>query len=369
MEDGRMTAPAKAQSSMLPTRLLPRKPPEPAQSSMPATRPLPRKRAARVLAALAAVTALASACQPGSGSDPGWQWTDEQVLETVNAVRAGRSLQPDSWPGGARVAVLLSFDVDNETVLGLRYGDATVGSLSQGQFGARVALPRVVDLVDREGIPASFFIPAVSLVLDPSQIDIILAAGHHEFAIHGWIHELNSSLDADTERALLERAVDYMTEATGTRPLGYRAPSWNFSPNTLDIIREMGFLYDSSLMADDRPYEINADGEPTGMVELPVEWILDDAPLFNPLGTRYSPPRDVLQVWKDEFDGAYAEGTMFLLTMHPHVIGHRSRIVVLEELIRYIKGHEGVWFATHLEAARYVKEQAGLTRSRASRSG
>ncbi|MCY4571266.1 MAG: polysaccharide deacetylase [Gemmatimonadetes bacterium] len=334
------------------------------QSSMQMSHRLPRKHAIPALAALAALIG-ATACQPSpdpsaSENIPGWQWSDEQVLETVNAVRAGRSLQPDSWPGGARVAVLLSFDVDNETVLGLRYGDATVGSLSKGQFGARVALPRVVDLLDREGIPASFFIPAVSLVLDPSQIGVIQAAGHHEFAIHGWIHELNSSLEADVERALLQRAVDYMTEVTGTRPLGYRAPSWNFSPNTLGILREMGFLYDSSLMADDRPYEIDANGEPTGMIELPVEWILDDAPLFNPLGDRYSPPRDVLQVWKDDFDGAYAEGTMFLLTMHPHVIGHRSRIVVLDELIQYIKGHEDVWFGTHLQAARWVKEQAGM---------
>ena len=302
------------------------------------------------------------ASQPAEGEpEPGWKWSDDRVMETVNAVRAGRDLLPAQWPGGARVAALLSFDVDNETVLGLRYGDATVGSLSQGQYGARRALPRVVDLLDREGVPASFFIPAVSLVLDPSQIGVIQAAGHHEFAVHGWIHELNSTLDADTERALLQRAVEYMTEVTGTRPLGYRAPSWNFSPNTLSIIREMGFLYDSSLMADDRPYEINAAGEPTGMVELPVEWILDDAPLFNPRGNSYANPRDVLQVWKDEFDMALAEGTTFVLTMHPHVIGHRSRIVVLEELIRYIKGYgDDVWFATHLAAAQYVKEQAGL---------
>lgn len=322
------------------------------------------------LAASVAVLAAASACQftpppPQTGTEqqnePGWKWSDERVMETVNAVRAGRDLQPAQWPNGARVAVLLSFDVDNETVTGLRYGDATVGSLSQGQYGARRALPRVVDLLDREGIPASFFVPAVSLVIDPSQIGVIQAAGHHEFAVHGWIHELNSSLDADTERALLQRAVYYLTEVTGTRPLGYRAPSWNFSPNTLSIIREMGFLYDSSLMADDRPYEIDAAGEPTGMVELPVQWILDDAPLFNPLGDRYANPRDVLQVWIDEFDMALAEGTIFVLTMHPHVIGHRSRIVVLEELIRHIKGYgDDVWFATHLEAAQYVKEQAGL---------
>ena len=210
-------------------------------------------------------------------------------------------------------------------------------------------------------MPASFFIPAVSLVLDPSQIGVIQAAGHHEFAVHGWIHELNTSLDAETERALLQRAVEYMTEATGTRPLGYRAPSWNFSANTLSIIREMGFLYDSSLMADDQPYEIDAAGEPTGMVELPVQWILDDAPYFNPRGTATPTPGTVLQVWIDEFEVALAEGTIFVLTMHPHVIGHRSRIVVLEELIRYVKGYgDDVWFATHLEAAQYVKDQAGL---------
>jgi len=144
------------------------------------------------------------------------------------------------------------------------------------------------------------------------------------------------------------------------RPVGYRAPSWNHSPNTLRIIREMGFLYESSLMADDRPYELVQDGEPTGLVELPVEWILDDAPLFNPLGARYMNPRDVLSVWIDEFDGAWEEETMFLLTMHPHVIGHRSRIVVLEELIKYIKAKDGVWFGTHADAARWVREQADM---------
>ncbi len=130
--------------------------------------------------------------------------------------------------------------------------------------------------------------------------------------------------------------------------------------HTLDIIRELGFLYDSSLMADDRPYEINAAGEPTGMVELPVEWILDDAPLMNPLGGRYSAPREVLQVYKDEFDVAYEEGTMFLLTMHPHYIGHRSRIVVLAELIDYILAKGNFWFATHRQVVEYVREKAGM---------
>jgi peptidoglycan/xylan/chitin deacetylase (PgdA/CDA1 family) len=124
-------------------------------------------------------------------------------------------------------------------------------------------------------------------------------------------------------------------------------------------VRDLGFLYESSLMADDSPYELLADGQPTGVVELPVEWILDDAPLVDPRGNAYSPPRDLVQVWIDEFDRAYAEGGMFLLTMHPHISGHRSRIVALEQLITHIKSKPSVWFATHRQAAEYVKTASG----------
>ena len=113
-------------------------------------------------------------------------------------------------------------------------------------------------------------------------------------------------------------------------------------------------------MAVDRPYEFVANGEATGFVVLPVDWILDDAPLFNPLGDRYAGPRQVLQVWKDEFDVAWEEGTTFVLTMHPHVIGHRSRIVVLRELIEHIRERSDVWFGTHADAVRWVREQAGM---------
>ena len=297
-----------------------------------------------------------------SAPDPAqpWNWSDEFVRSQVNQVRAGRDLNPDSWPGGARVAVLLSFDVDNETVQGLRTGEISIGPLSQGQYGARVALPRIVKLMDAENIPATFFFPAWSLKLAPEQADVINNSGLHEIAVHGWIHELNTSLDAATEERLLRQAVDEIEKITGRRPVGYRAPSWNHSPNTLRIVRDMGFLYESSLMHDDRPYELLQDGEATGVVELPVEWILDDAPLFNPLGNRYMNPRDVMQVWIDEFDKAWEERTMFLLTLHPHVSGHRSRIVALEGLIDHIQAKGDVWFGTHEAAALYVRERAGM---------
>ena len=331
------------------------------------------RRPLRVLATLLAFTVLPSACRPADGgqrpagggqeaaADPEpWNWTEAEVRAAVDQVRAGRDLNPETWPGGARVAVLLSFDVDNETVQGLRTGEVSIGPLSQGEYGSRVALPRVVSLLERESVPATFFFPAWSLKLAPQQAEVIQAAGVHEIAVHGWIHELNTALDAATEERLLRQAVDAIEEITGERPVGYRAPSWNFSPATLDIVRELGFLYESSLMADDRPYELVADGEPTGVVELPVEWILDDAPLFNPRGNSYASPRSVMRVWMDEFDMAWEERTMFLLTMHPHIVGHRSRIVALEGLISHMKAKGDVWFGTHADAARWVREQAGM---------
>jgi peptidoglycan/xylan/chitin deacetylase (PgdA/CDA1 family) len=293
------------------------------------------------------------------GEDPPWEWSEERIEKAVNKVRAGRDLTPDSWPGGARVAVLLSFDVDNETIW-LRNGDTNVGGLSQGQYGARVGLGRILRLLDEHDIAATFFGPAISFSLAPEMVTAIQAAGRHEIGVHGWIHERNAVLPRDDEERLLRIAVERMTQLIGKRPVGYRAPSWNFSDNTLDLLIEMGFLYDSSLMADDRPYEIVANGEASGFVELPVDWILDDAPLMNPLGDRYSNPREVLQVYKDEFDVAYDEGTVFVLTMHPHYIGHRSRIVALRALIEHIKSKPDVWFGTHEAAVRWVREQAGM---------
>ena len=298
---------------------------------------------------------------PQTAAKPGWKWTMDSVTAVVNEVRAGRSLQPKVWPNGARVAALLSFDVDNETIA-VRYGEPTVGSLAEMQYGARVGLPRIVKLLDAHKIPATFFIPSVSLAITPSMAGLIKASGRHEFGVHGWIHELNATLPDSAERALLKKAVSELTALTGIKPTGYRAPSWNFSPNTLSILRDMGFRYESSLMADDSPYELLQRGKPTGLVEIPVQWILDDAPLFDPRGQRYMNPRDIAKVWIDEFDKAYDEGTMFVLTLHPHVSGHRSRIVALEQLIAHIeaKGAGKVWWATHASAAEFVRKDSKL---------
>ncbi len=287
-----------------------------------------------------------------------WQWPDSRWQAIVDKVRAGRSLKPKQWKDGARVAVALSFDSDHETST-LRWGDSSPGKLSQGQYGSRVAIPRISRLLDSFGIKATFFVPAVVAKLHPEEMRGLAGEGH-EIGIHGWIHELNSKLPPKDERDLQMRAADELERIAGVRPVGIRTPSWDFSQNTLAISREMGLLYDSSLMADDEPYEILEDGEPTGMVELPVEWIRDDAVYFNmdrfSALRPYTPPSSVLEVFMAEFDGAYEEEGLFLLTMHPHIIGHRSRIRVLEELIRYIRSHTGVWFATHAEVAQYCKD-------------
>lgn len=297
--------------------------------------------------------------KPLEGETP-WRWEDDRWRKLVDKVRAGRSLKPPRWKGGARVAVALSFDSDHETST-LRWGEFSPGKLSQGQYGARSGVPRIRKVLAHHEIPASFFVPAVVAKIHPDEQRALVDDGH-EIGIHGWIHELNSQLPPEDERDLQFRAADALEQICGRRPVGIRTPSWDFSANTLAISREMGLLYDSSLMADDEPYELLEDGEPTGIVELPVEWIKDDAPYlmmerFSSLRP-YTAPTDVLDIFKAEFDGAYAEHGLFLLTMHPHIIGHRSRMPILEGLIEYIKGFEGVWFATHADIARYCLDEA-----------
>ncbi len=288
-----------------------------------------------------------------------WQWAEPVWRGHVEAVRAGRSLAPTAWPGGARCAVALSFDSDHETIP-LRDAETRPGRLSQGEYGARRGQLRVLDLLERFGAPASFFVPAVSALLHPDEIRGYVERGH-EVGIHGWIHERNMLLDEPDERGLMFRAADTLERIAGVRPVGIRTPSWDFSDNTLQISLDLGLEYDSSLMADNEPYEIVHHGRPTGLVEIPVEWIRDDAPYFN--NERYSAvrphsmPRAVAQMWRDEFDLALAEGGLFQLTMHPHIIGHRSRIAALTELVEYIAGHD-VWFATHAQIARYCLAEA-----------
>jgi peptidoglycan/xylan/chitin deacetylase (PgdA/CDA1 family) len=289
-----------------------------------------------------------------------WQWPDEHWRKLVGHVRAGRALRPKSWKDGARCAVALSFDSDHETNE-LRDGGKSIGRLCWGEYGARVCVPRILKLLDRHGVRATFYVPAVAALLHPDEQRNVIAAGH-EIGIHGWIHELNSTLPYAAERDLMLRSADTLEKITGVRPVGVRTASWDFSPFTLAIEKEMGLLYDSSLMADEDCYELLLDGSPTGIVELPVEWVRDDAVYFMMHRFQslrpYTPPTDVLDIFLREFDAAYEQGGIFQLTMHPHIIGYRSRIFIVEEVIRHAKARAGVWFATHREVAEWAKAHA-----------
>ena len=289
-----------------------------------------------------------------------WQWPERHWRKIVNRVRAGRALKPKSWPGGARCAVAFSFDSDHETNE-LRDGGKSIGRLAWGQYGNRVGVPRIAKLLAAHDIRATFYVPAVAALLYPEEQKMLAGAGH-EIGIHGWIHELNSVLPYEAERELMFRSADTLEQITGVRPVGMRTPSWDFSPSTLRIEKELGLLYDSSLMADEDCYELLLDGEATGIVELPVEWIRDDAPYFmmNRMGAQrpYTPPADVFDIFRRELDAAHAEGAIFQLTCHPHVIGYRSRIWIIEELIRHAKAKRDVWFATHADVAAWAKDHA-----------
>ena len=289
-----------------------------------------------------------------------WQWQEKIWREMVERSRAGRSLAPSRWPNGARCAVALGFEADHETTA-LRDDDDGPTRLSQGHYGARRGMPRIRAALEREGVNATFFYPAVAALLHEDEVRAVAADGH-ELAIHSWIHERNTQLPYEAERDLSFRAMDLLDHLGGRPPVGMRAASWDFSVNTLIIMQELGLLYDSSLMADDDPYELESDGEPTGIVELPPEWIRDDSVYFNM--QRFSAlrpqmaPSAVEDIFRAEFDGAWNENGLFLLTLHPHLIGHRSRIGVLERLIRHMKAKGSVWFATHEEIALWCKSEA-----------
>ncbi|HJU19851.1 MAG TPA: polysaccharide deacetylase [Stellaceae bacterium] len=297
---------------------------------------------------------------PRSDLEP-WQWPEEQWRRVVGRVRAGRRLRPAEWPGGARCAVALSFDSDHETSE-LRDGGKSIGRLAWGQYGARIGVPRILALLKKYDVRASFYVPAVTALIHPDEQRRVIAEGH-EIGIHGWIHEVNTQLPPGAERELALRSADALEQVAGVRPVGLRTPSWDFSWETLSIVKELGLLYDSSLMSDEDCYELLLDGEPCGVVELPVEWVRDDAVYFmmNRFSALrpYTPPADVLDIFRREFDAAYAEGGLFQLTMHPHVIGYRSRIWILEEVIRHAQAQSGVWFTTHADVVRWAKEHAG----------
>lgn len=288
--------------------------------------------------------------------DRPWETPEAEWRARVNLVRAGRRLVPAHWPGGARCAVALSFDADHET-FELGAGRAAIGRLAWGEFGRRTGVPRILEVLARHDARATFFVPAVAGLIAPEAVRAIAEAGH-EVGVHGWIHENTSRLDRATERELMLRARDALEDMTGVRPVGHRAANWDLSAHTADLVAELGFAYDSSLMADDEPYELLCNGRPTGVVEIPVDWVRDDAVylLFNrdPPTRPFTPPEAVFDIFRREFDAAFEAGGVFQLVCHPFVIGYRSRIWILEALLAHARARGPVWCCTHAALADWV---------------
>lgn len=290
---------------------------------------------------------------PTQGTPP-WRWPLGEVTAEVHRVRAGRRAAP--WPGRTRVAVALSFDVDHETPW-LREGQLWPGLLSAGEYGSRRALGRILDLLERHAAPATFFVPAVSASLHPDDVHAIVAAGH-EIAAHGWIHERPELLGPDEEAQLLTRSLDLLEQLSGKRPVGQRTPSLGTSRHTLHIARDAGLRYDSSLMADDDPYELVLDGEPSGLAEIPVDWFRDDAAFL--VMERHAALRPVPDpgalgaAWTREYEQARAENGLFQLTMHPDLIGRRGPLAVLTALLDRIRQDDDVWFVSHQDLAEHT---------------
>lgn len=292
--------------------------------------------------------------------DRPWETPEAEWRADVNRVRAGKPLKPRRWPGGARCAFALSFDCDHET-FELGTGRAAIGRIAWGEFGRRTGVPRILATLAKHNVNASFFVPAVAGLIEPDALKPITDA-NHEIGVHGWIHENTSLLTREVEKDLMTRARDALRDITGHEPVGHRAANWDLSTHTIDLVAELGFAYDSSMMADDSCYELLSNGAPTGVVEIPVDWVRDDAVylLFNrtPPTRPWTPPEAVFDIFCREFDAAYEEKGLCQLVMHPFVIGYRSRIWILEQLVEHALAKGDVWFPTHAELAEWVKDPA-----------
>jgi peptidoglycan/xylan/chitin deacetylase (PgdA/CDA1 family) len=259
------------------------------------------------------------------------------------------------WPEGKGAAAAFTFDFDAEEVwIGEDPENANrPGVLSQGTYGAKVAVPLILQLLARHEVTATFFVPGRVAERYPERVREILAGGH-EIGHHGYTHTSPMDLTPEAEEAELTRALEIL-RGLGAEVTGYRSPSWEFSPGTMGLLAKHGLRYSSNLMDDLRPYR----HEGIDLVELPIQWILDDAPHFwfdggPSWNRRISAPGEVREIWEAEFEGIRALGGSFILTMHPQIIGRPSRLALLDEFIGWVQQHDDVWVAPCREIAARV---------------
>jgi peptidoglycan-N-acetylglucosamine deacetylase len=277
-----------------------------------------------------------------------------------------------------KATICLSFDFDAISIWIGPMAAKSPSMISRGEFGV-IGVERILKLLDKKGIKATFYIPGHTADTYPDSVRAIVAAGH-EVGHHGYLHENPVALPSkEAEREVMERGLDALNRIGGVRPVGYRSPAWDNSPHTIDLLLEYGFHYESSLMgADYYPHwcrtgdVIHPDGRYefgplVDLIEMPVSWNLDDFPHFeyirleNRLAPGLSAASKVEEIWRDEFTYVYAEapGGVLTITMHPQVIGRGHRMLMLERVIDFYAGHEGVAFTTLAEAAEAARSKLG----------
>ena len=269
--------------------------------------------------------------------------------------------------------VCMTFDFDGMAIWLSTFKQVTPTPLSRGEFGARVGVDRILQVLRSHGVSATFFVPAHTAASFPEAVTRLVEGGH-EIACHGYVHESPVNLSAAEEVDLLAKSEEVLTRVTGARPLGYRSPAWDLSSNTIEVLESRGFLYDSSLMADDytvyhprkgdrvTEHELIR-GRESSIIEFPVAWELDDYPYFHfaskPLNQGLRSTDDVLKVWTAEFDFCHQEVSngVFTLTMHPEIIGRGPRIRMLSQLLNHMQRVNGVHFSTMSAHAKNVATQ------------
>ncbi len=266
------------------------------------------------------------------------------------------------WPDGHTSAAVLSFDFDAESGFLFREPDKAVRSLAgleERRFGPRVGVDRILRVLDRLKLHASFFIPGWTVENHLAESKRVRDAGH-EVGAHGNVHEAVDFLDAAQEEKVMREQLAILRDLLDVHPAGYRSPSWDVNLRTPTILKRHSFLYDSSLMGNDVPYEVPTDDGP--LVEVPVQWMLDDAPLFRHVygaTNAIADPARVFDLWSREFSAMHRENGCFVLTCHPFVSGRASRIALIEDLVRFMRRERGVWFTTCEQVARWHAHTGG----------
>jgi peptidoglycan/xylan/chitin deacetylase (PgdA/CDA1 family) len=266
------------------------------------------------------------------------------------------------WPDGKTAAAAFTFDVDAESAV--LWDNEAVGArmsvMSHQAYGPLVGVPRILDLLERHQIASTFFVPGHTADRYPEAIRSIVAAGH-EIAHHGYLHEQPTKLTLEQEIDVLDRGLAALADVAGVRPSGYRAPMWDLSWRTPALLAERGFLYDSSLMDSDHPYELAiTPGADQSLVEIPIQWALDDweqycyLPDISGSGLIES-PRKAREIWQLEFDGLRRVGGCWVLTNHPFLTGRPSRAAELDDLMRYVLDHDDVWTTNLATIAEHVR--------------